>query len=433
MLMYDLIVKKKRGQSLTEDEIDFLARGYLSGEIPDYQMSSFLMAAVLKGMDEEETVALTRAIEESGDRIDLSHLGSQTVDKHSTGGVGDKTTLILAPIVAAAGARVAKMSGRGLGHTGGTVDKLESFPGFSTSLSAEAFDRQVSEIGLAVTGQSGNLAPLDKKLYALRDVTATVDSLPLIASSIMGKKLASGARSIVLDVKYGSGSFMKSAEDAKALAEAMVKIGKSRGRRVSALITSMESPLGRCVGNILEVKEAIAFLKGDAPEDLYRVCIALATEMVHLALCIEHKEAERRCLEVLRSGEALDKLCAMISAQGGDAAFVRNPSLFPEAKYQIAVKAPFNGYIAAMDSEVIGGVCVTLGGGRSKKEDSIDYTAGIEVLKKTGDRVRAGDTVAILHTRKEDARFDAVSRYLSALTPSHEPPEAARLIYGKIN
>ena len=433
MLIYDIITKKKKGLPLTDEEIDFLAQGYLNGEIPDYQVSALLMAIVLNGMDIRETVSLTRAIEESGDRIDLSHLGDTTVDKHSTGGVGDKTTLILAPIVASVGARVAKMSGRGLGHTGGTVDKLESFPGFRTSLNSEEFDSRVMQIGLAVTGQSGNLAPLDKKLYALRDVTATVDSLPLIASSVMGKKLASGARSIVLDVKYGSGAFMKTPEEATELARIMVDIGKGRGRRVSALITSMEAPLGRFVGNILEVKEAIDALRGRGATDLMEVCLSLATEMVSLSLSMSREEARTRCLGVLEDGSALNKLRQWIAAQGGDSSYVDDPDLFPRASFTVPVTAERAGYITAMDTEAIGAISVALGGGRVKKEDAINYTAGIEILKKTSDRVESGDVIAILHTNKPDAAEDCSARYKQAVSIGEESPAPVRLIFGTVS
>ena len=396
MQLYDIITKKKHGEELTDEEIKFFVEGYTRGEILDYQASALTMAICLRGCTERETATLTQAICDSGDVVDLSELGDSTVDKHSTGGVGDKTTMVIAPIVASLGAAVAKMSGRGLGHTGGTVDKLESFPGYRTSLTPEEFIGQVKKIGIAVIGQSGNLAPADKKLYALRDVTATVDSIPLITSSIMGKKLAAGTRSIVLDVKYGSGSFMKTAEDAETLARNMVEIGYRRGRRVSALITNMDVPLGHAVGNILEVKEAIEVLSGRGPADLREVALSLATEMVRLSLGKDALTARRMCEDAISSGKARAKLVEWIGEQGGDARYAADTSLFEAAAYSRPVYAPEDGYITAMNTEKIGLASVALGAGRVTKDDLIDFTAGIIIEKKTGDYVQRGDLIATL-------------------------------------
>lgn len=433
MHIYDIITKKKHGEELSDEEIRFFINGYTKGDIPDYQASALLMAICLRGCTGRETATLTQAVCDSGDTVDLSPLGDSTVDKHSTGGVGDKTTMVVAPIVASLGAVVAKMSGRGLGHTGGTVDKLESFPGYKTSLSPEDFIAQVKRIGIAVIGQSGNLAPADKKLYALRDVTATVDSIPLITSSIMGKKLAAGSRSIVLDVKYGSGSFMKSAEDAAELARNMVEIGYLRGRRVSALITNMDVPLGHAVGNILEVKEAVEVLSGRGPCDLREVALSLATEMVRLSLGKEAPTARRMCEEAISSGKALLKLAEWIGQQGGDASYARDTSLFPSASLVREVKAPTSGYISSMDTERIGLASVALGAGRVTKEDTIDFTAGIIIDKKTGDAVRAGEVIARLYSSTEERLDDGERGYLGALSFSDERPDELPLIHAVIS
>lgn len=432
MQLYDIITKKKHGEELTDEEIKFFVEGYTRGEIPDYQASALTMAICLRGCTERETATLTQAICDSGDVVDLSELGDSTVDKHSTGGVGDKTTMVIAPIVASLGAAVAKMSGRGLGHTGGTVDKLESFPGYRTSLTPEEFIGQVKKIGIAVIGQSGNLAPADKKLYALRDVTATVDSIPLITSSIMGKKLAAGTRSIVLDVKYGSGSFMKTAEDAETLARNMVEIGYRRGRRVSALITNMDVPLGHAVGNILEVKEAIEVLSGRGPADLREVALSLATEMVRLSLGKDALTARRMCEEAISSGKARAKLVEWIGEQGGDARYAADTSLFEAAAYSRPVYAPEDGYITAMNTEKIGLASVALGAGRVTKDDLIDFTAGIIIEKKTGDYVQRGDLIATLYS-SDEVRLDGGERgYLSAITLGKVAPEALPLIHNVI-
>lgn len=433
MHIYDIITKKKHGEELSDEEIRFFIDGYTKGDIPDYQASALLMAICLRGCTGRETATLTQAVCDSGDTVDLSPLGEGTVDKHSTGGVGDKTTMVVAPIVASLGAVVAKMSGRGLGHTGGTVDKLESFPGYKTSLSPEDFISQVKKIGIAVIGQSGNLAPADKKLYALRDVTATVDSIPLITSSIMGKKLAAGSRSIVLDVKYGSGSFMKSAEDAAELARNMVEIGYLRGRRVSALITNMDVPLGHAVGNILEVKEAVEVLSGRGPCDLREVALSLATEMVRLSLGKEALTARRMCEDAISSGKALLKLAEWIGEQGGDASYARDTSLFPKAALEREVKAPVSGYISSMDTERIGLASVALGAGRVTKEDTIDFTAGIIIERKTGDAVRAGEVIARLYSSAEDRLDDGERGYLGALSFSDERPAELPLIHAVIS
>ena len=429
MNMYEIITKKKQGRRLSEEEIRATVLGYTEGNIPDYQISALLMAICLKGMDEDETRALTVAIAESGAQIDLSEFGELTVDKHSTGGVGDKTTLIVAPIAAALGCKVAKMSGRGLGHTGGTVDKLESFPGYRTELPSEEFFAQVRDIGIAVVGQSGGLAPADKKLYALRDVTATVDSIPLITSSIMGKKLASGSRSIVLDVKCGSGSFMKTAEEARALAKSMTDIGRAAGRRVSAVITNMDLPLGYAVGNSLEVIEAIEVLSGRGPADLRQVCVTLASEMVSLCLGYTEKEARAAVEECIKSGAAKAKLCEWIAAQGGDERLVRDPSGFPTAKFSREVIAPVDGFVTRMNAEQIGHSSVKLGAGRVKKGDAIDHSAGIILCKKTGDRVARGEVLAVLYTNGAEALDEAEAALLRAYELGAEKPESQVLVY----
>ena len=429
MHIYDIISKKKRGEELTDEEIKFFVEGYTKGEIPDYQISALLMAILLKDCNDRETATLTEAISTSGDVVDLSSLGDTTVDKHSTGGVGDKTTLIIAPIVASIGAKVAKMSGRGLGHTGGTVDKLESFPGYQTSLEAEDFLEQVKKIGIAVIGQSGNLAPADKKLYALRDVTATIDSIPLITSSVMGKKLASGTKSIVLDVKCGSGAFMHTADDAIKLASNMVTIGYLRGRRVSALITNMDVPLGHAVGNILEVKEAIEVLSGKGPADLGEVARSLATEMVSLSLGKSTDEAKALVEDAITSGKAKAKFVEWIGMQGGDKTLAENPDLFPTAKLERRIRATKSGYIYHMNTEAIGLSAVALGAGRVTKEDVIDFTAGIIIEKKTGDKVEAGEVIATMYSSTEARLDDGEAQYLAALDIKDEAPEELPLIH----
>lgn len=432
MRIYEVITKKKHGEELTDDEIYELIGEYTAGGVPDYQMSALLMAICLRGMNDREAATLTDAIARSGDMLDLSEFGALAVDKHSTGGVGDKTTMVVAPIAAALGCKVAKMSGRGLGHTGGTIDKLESFPGYNATLTSDEFFDQVRRTGIAVTGQSGNLAPADKKLYALRDVTATVDSIPLITSSVMGKKLASGAGTIVLDVKYGSGSFMKTAEDAEKLASKMVEIGKLCGRRVAALITSMDTPLGHAIGNILEVKEAIATLKGNGPADFTEVCLALASNIVHLALGITPEEAKARAEKAIADGSAYNKFVEWISAQGGDPALALDPEKFPKAKYVYEIKAPCDGYIVHTDAEKIGLASVALGAGRATKDSVIDYSAGIILEKKTGNAVKTGDVIARLYANDESFFAEATKIMCDGVEYGSECLCGARLIHGII-
>ena len=428
MRMYDLIDKKKRGEALTEAEIRFFVKGTADGTIPDYQLTAFLMAVCIRGMDKTETACLTDAMARSGDMLDLSLFGTESVDKHSTGGVGDKTTLIVTPIAAALGCRVAKMSGRGLGYTGGTADKLHSIPGYRLTMPHADFLKQVEAVGASVITQSGNLAPADKKLYALRDVTATVDSLPLIASSIMSKKIAAGAHSIVLDVKVGSGAFMKTKEDAEALARAMVDIGKACGRRVTAVLTNMDIPLGRGVGNTLEVLESVDVLKGSGPADLTAVSLELAAHMVSLAKEIPLDKARSLTEDTLKSGAALRKFREWIEAQGGDTSFADDPKAFPRASIVRPVVAPRSGYLKAMNTEAIGETSVLLGAGRARAEDEIDPSAGIEILKKTGDRVEAGEPLAILHTNDEKRFADAKSRYENAVVIGETTPKKQPLI-----
>lgn len=429
MRVYDIIKKKRDGGELTTAEINFFIKGYVDGTIPDYQASALCMAIFYMGMTERETADLTTAMAESGDTVDLSRFGKSTVDKHSTGGVGDKTTLIVAPIVSSLGCVMAKMSGRGLGHTGGTVDKLESIEGFNTALTPEEFFSQVEKIGVAVVGQTGNLTPADKKLYALRDVTATVDSIPLIASSIMSKKLAAGSHTIVLDVKFGSGAFMKTPEEAETLAREMVKIGNNCGRNTSAVITNMERPLGFNIGNALEVKEAIDVLNNNGAEDLREVCLTLATQIVALSKSISTEEARVLTEDALTSGKALLKFKEWINAQGGNGKWIDNPHLFPEATYTYEVKSPCDGYIAKTDAEAMGIASVMLGAGRETKDDTIDMSAGIIMAKKTGDFVKTGDTLATLYSCNENSFENARNRFLSAIEFSDEKPSEEFLIY----
>lgn len=432
MRMYDIILKKRGGAALTKEEISFLVQGYTNDRIPDYQISAWLMAVYFQGMTEQEIVALTECMAQSGDTVDLSRFGTLSVDKHSTGGVGDKTTLIIAPIVAALGAKVTKLSGRGLGHTGGTVDKLESIPGYRTAIQQTEFLELVERVGMAVVGQSGDLAPADKKLYALRDVTATVDSIPLITASIMSKKLAAGSHNIVLDVKVGSGAFMKTSKEAETLAEQMVKIGKSCGKNMAALITDMDTPLGRCVGNAMEIKEAVAVLTGQFQGDLYEVCVALATQMTALAFSVTEETANRMVLEILQSGAAFEKMQEWVSAQGGDAEYLRNVSKFPESQYKYDVISDSSGYIASMDAEVIGSVGVILGAGRATKEDSIDHAAGIYLSKKTGEYVSKGEAICTLYTNNKAVLSVAAERYKKCLMFSADAPTPKPLIYNII-
>lgn len=429
MRMYDIIKNKRDNKELTKEEIEFFVNGYTNGSVPDYQASALAMAIYFNGMTEKETAMLTLAMAESGDTINLSEFGDKTVDKHSTGGVGDKTTLIVAPVVASLGCVIAKMSGRGLGHTGGTVDKLESIDGFNTSLTNEEFFAQVKNTNIAVIGQTGNLTPADKKLYALRDVTATVDSIPLIASSIMSKKLAAGSHTIVLDVKCGSGAFMKTPKDAEALAEEMVKIGKNNGRNIAAIITDMNTPLGKNIGNSLEVIESVEVLKGNGPEDLKYVAKALAAEIVALSKNINTEEAAELVDDVINDGSAFKKLKEWISAQGGNEKWLENTDLFPKAQYCESVVAERDCYIFAMDAESIGTASVILGAGREKKEDLIDMTAGIILNKKTGEYVKKGDVLATLYTNNQKSISVAKEKFLSAIEFSDKKPTEIPLIY----
>ncbi len=433
MRMYDIIQKKRDGNELTKEEIAFLIQGYVDGSIPDYQMAAFLMAVYYKGMTENETHFMTMEVAHSGDMVDLSAIEGIKVDKHSTGGVGDKTTLIVAPIAAACGVKVAKMSGRGLGHTGGTVDKLESIPGYQTTLSREDFFKVVNETGLSVIGQSGNLAPADKKMYALRDVTATVDSIPLIAVSIMSKKLAAGSDCILLDVKTGSGAFMKTLEDSIALAAEMVNIGENAGRRTMALITDMDTPLGEAIGNSLEVKEAVATLNGNGPEDLTEVCLHLAANMMVLAGLGSAKECMNKAKKAIEDGSALQKLIDMVEAQGGNGDVIRDTALFEEAKCCYEVLAKEDGVIQAMDTEKCGIASVMLGAGRETKDSPVDLSAGILLHKKTGDVVKKGDVLATMYAAKEEVFASAEAKYRSAITIGTEPVKRASLIFAKVS
>ena len=429
MRMYDIIKNKRDNKELTKEEIEFFVKGYTAGSIPDYQASALTMAIFFNGMTEKETATLTLAMANSGDTVNLSEFGNKTVDKHSTGGVGDKTTLIVAPIVASLDCIIAKMSGRGLGHTGGTVDKLESIEGFNTSLTNKEFFEQVKKIGIAVVGQTGNLTPADKKLYALRDVTATVDSIPLIASSIMSKKLAAGSHTIVLDVKCGSGAFMKTPEEAKSLAEEMVKIGKNNSRNISAIITDMNTPLGNNIGNSLEVIEAIEVLKGNGPEDLRYVAFILASEIVSLSKNITIAEAEELVNNAIKSGKALEKLDEWIAHQGGNKEWIKNPALFPKAKFKEEIKSEKDCYISSMNAEEIGISSVILGAGREKKDDTIDMSAGIILNKKTGEKIKKGDVIATLYTNTENSLKSAKTKFISAIEFSDEKPQDIPLIY----
>lgn len=405
--MPDVIAKKKNGKKLTNEEIDFVIEGYVSGRIPDYQMSAFMMAVCFCGMNKAEVSHLTKAMAASGDQVDLRSIPGFKADKHSTGGVGDKTTLIVAPLVASLGVKVAKMSGRGLGHTGGTIDKLESIPGFSTALTTDRFMEQVRQIGIAIAGQTGNLVPADKKMYALRDVTSTVDSIPLIASSIMSKKLAAGSNGIVLDVKCGSGAFMKDKKDAKELARVMVDIGKAAGRKVSALVTDMDVPLGFAVGNSLEVLEAIETLSGRGPADLRRLCLELAAHMLSLAGKGSVDACRELATKALDEGKALETFGKLIAAQGGDPSVISDTKKLAVAKYGHELISDVSGYVSRMDTEQVGIAASLLGAGRMTKEDVIDLGAGLVLRKKTGDRVEKGETLAVLYASEEGERMAA--------------------------
>lgn len=428
MRMYDIIYKKRDGETLTEAEIRNFVEGYTSGDIPDYQAAALCMAIYFRGMNDKETLALTLAIRDSGDILHFPNIHGLRVDKHSTGGVGDKTSLVIAPIVASLGLKIAKMSGRGLGHTGGTVDKLESFAGLKTDFSTEEFESIVNRTGIAIVGQSAELAPADKKLYALRDVTATVDSIPLIASSIMGKKLAANDDCIVLDVKTGSGSFMKTKEDSIRLAKTMVSIGKGAGKKVRALITDMDVPLGNAIGNSIEVIEAIETLRGEGPEDLTHLCTALASHMLSLAGYGTRTECEALVENAISTGKALKKLAEMVKAQGGNPEWVYNTQLFPDAAHSRTVSAPRDGYIHHVDTEGYGMASLILGAGRSKKGDEIDHTAGIHLSKKTGDPVKAGEIVATLYSNRAETLSEAARKLLDSTFITDDKPEIDPLI-----
>ncbi|MEF3301880.1 pyrimidine-nucleoside phosphorylase [Paenibacillus sp. GYB003] len=429
MRMVDLIQHKRDGGRLTREQLYFIVQGFTRGDIPDYQMSAFAMAVFFRGMDEEEIADLTMAMASSGDVVSLAAIRGTKVDKHSTGGVGDKTSLIVVPLVAAAGVPVAKMSGRGLGHTGGTVDKLESIRGFRIELPNDQFVRNVNENKMALVGQSGNLAPADKKLYALRDVTATVNSIPLIASSIMSKKIASGADAIVLDVKVGSGAFMKSLEEARELASTMVSIGKSLKRRTIAVLSDMNEPLGTEVGNALEVAEAIETLRGGGDARLRDICLTLAAYMAIAGGAYPDFAAARQGLEeLLGAGRALETFRKFVEAQGGDPAIVDDPALLPQAAYRLAVRAEHEGFVQAIDAEAVGVAAMLLGAGRAKKEDAIDYAVGVSLRKKVGDRVSFGETIAVLHSNRENNR-DITERLLAAYTIGSDQPEPVPVVY----
>lgn len=432
MRMYDIIKAKRDGSFLSTEEINRFVEGCTTGDIPDYQLSALLMAIYFKGMNPRETTDLTMAMVNSGETVDLSAIEGVKVDKHSTGGVGDKTTLVVAPIVAACGVKVAKMSGRGLGHTGGTVDKLESIPGFKTSLDREVFIEIVNRTGLCVIGQSGDFAPADKKIYALRDVTATIESIPLIASSIMSKKIAAGSDRILLDVKVGSGSFMKTLDDAKALAQTMVSIGEGLGRRTVALITNMDVPLGCAIGNSLEVIEAVNTLKGIGPGDLTEICIVLAANMLYIADKGTLDECKSLAKQALFSGAALECLKKMVTAQGGDASFIDDTTKFGTARYFRTVTARKDGYITKMNTENCGIASVLLGAGRAEKDDSIDSAAGIMLENKIGARVQRGDPFATLYAEREELFDAAAEEFLGAIEIGDEPPEETKILLGRV-
>ena len=433
MRMYDLIEKKRNGDILDRSEIEHMIVEYTNGRIPDYQMSAMLMSIYFQGMNDTEMGDLTLAMANSGDIVDLSEISGIKVDKHSTGGVGDKTTLIAAPIAAACGVKVAKMSGRGLGHTGGTVDKLEAIPGFQTSLSREKFFEIVKKVGISVIGQSGNLAPADKKLYALRDVTATVESIPLIASSIMSKKLAAGSDCILLDVKTGSGAFMKTRKDAIALAEKMVAIGEHSGKTTIALVTDMNIPLGENIGNALEIIEAVATLQGNGPTDLTEVSLELAANMIHLGGFGDMDESRNLAKQAVTSGAAFDKFVEMVAAQGGDISVIKNPDNFDKAKAGIALVAKEDGYIEHMDAQACGTASCMLGAGRETKDSQIDAAAGIVLKKKTGDKVAKGDVIAHLYSSHEELLKEAKEKLAKAITIKAEKPLEEPLILARID
>lgn len=433
MRMYDLIEKKRDGKVLSKEEIDFMIQKYTCGDIPDYQMSAMMMAIFFNGMNKEETLNLTLSMRDSGDVLDLSEINGVKVDKHSTGGVGDKTSICLTPLVASVGVKVAKMSGRGLGHTGGTIDKLESFNGFSVDIPTNRFIKQVNDIGVSIMGQTKDLAPADKKLYALRDVTATVDNMSLIASSIMSKKLASGADAIVLDVKCGSGAFMKDKKNALALAKEMVDIGNGAGKHTYAFITNMDEPLGNAVGNALEVKEAIETLKGNGPEDFTKLCMMLGARMTILAgICDNEDDAITLLEDAIKSGKALDKLAEFVENQGGDKQAVYNTDLLPKSKLQIDVLSPSEGYISKIDCSEVGVASLLLGGGRETKADIIDLSVGIIIDKKCGAKVCKGEKIATIYYNDEEKMKVAMKRLINAYHFSEVAPEKIETIIDRV-
>lgn len=433
MRAYDIILKKRNGEKLSYDEIKFMVDGYVRGEVPDYQMASFLMAIYFRHLDEEERAWLTEIMANSGDKIDLSSIPGVKIDKHSTGGVGDKTTLVVGPLVASLGIPVAKMSGRALGHTGGTIDKLESIPGFRTALSEEEFFRNVKEIGIAIVGQTVNLVPADKKIYALRDATATVDEVSLIAASIMSKKLAGGADGYVLDVKVGSGAFMKTLEEARELAQAMVGIAKAHGKKAVAVLTNMNFPLGRMVGNSLEVLEAIETLRGKGPKDFTELCLNLAAWMCHLAGRGTFDDCSKLVEDSLKSGAGLEKFRQMVERQGGDSRVVDEPEIIlPIAHEIVEFKAWKSGYIYAIDTEKVGIASNYLGAGRRTKEDIIDHSVGIEILKKVGDEVSEGETIALLYVSPRSDVAEAIKLLRESYKLYESCPEPEPLILGVV-
>ena len=429
MRAQDIIAKKRDGFPLSKEEIDFFIQGFTRGEIPDYQAAAWLMAIYIRGMNGEETIYLTKAMARSGRMLNLKGVAPFVVDKHSTGGVGDKTTLVVAPLVSACGVPVGKISGRGLGFSGGTLDKLESFAGFTSQLDVERFLSNLARYGIVVAGQTEELAPADGMLYALRDVTATVGSIPLIASSIMSKKLAAGADGIVLDVKVGRGAFMKTEEDAIRLAQAMVEIGEGVGRRVSAVISDMSQPLGYAVGNALEVREAIDSLQGSGPPDFWEHCLVIATQMLMLTGSYDEVRAQEALRAALGSGRGLEKFKDLVVAQGGDPAPIDDPMLLPQAPIQHPVTAPRRGYIAAVDAQEVGMAAMRLGAGRAKKGEPIDHGVGIVLHKKIGDHVEEGEEILTVHARSEEAAREAKSRLLGAYAWSEEPAEPPPLIH----
>ncbi len=429
MLMTDLIAKKRDGEKLTGEEIRFMIQGYTKGEIPDYQMAAMCMAILFRGMDDGETLELTKAMVNSGETLDLSPIKGLKGDKHSTGGVGDKTSLILCPMVAACGLKIAKMSGRGLGHTGGTIDKLESFPGFTTGISEETFYKNVNEIGIAIAGQTADLVPADKKLYALRDVTGTVPSIPLIVSSIMSKKLASGSDVIVLDVKCGSGAFMKTEEQARELARGLTRIGRLAGKRCAAVITDMDQPLGNAVGNAVEVREAISVLKGETKGDLLELCLTLGSCMLTEAEMTGSIEQARGMLaKTIEDGSALKKLGQMVAAQGGRAQDVYDTAALPTAKVELEATATESGYVARIEAEKVGLVSMHLGGGRATKESEIDLSVGLMLHRKVGDRVEAGESLATIYAASEEKAREAAEMLRDCYTLSTEPVQRPSFI-----